>query len=67
MKPFVIIAGAHRSGTSFLTRALNLSGVYLGDFDSLTLTELNANLANPKGHWENWKFVNINRKNKIRS
>jgi len=34
-KPFLIITGMHRSGTSFLARALNLSGVYLGDLKSL--------------------------------
>jgi hypothetical protein len=59
MKPFIIIAGMHRSGTSFLSRALNLSGVYLGSLESLTLTELNADQSNPRGHWENREFIRL--------
>lgn len=59
MKPFIVIAGMHRSGTAFLARALNLSGVYLGSLESLTLTELNADQSNPRGHWESREFIKL--------
>jgi hypothetical protein len=45
----VCILGMHRSGTSALTRVLNLAGVDLGASDLLT-TEPRA--SNPKGYWE---------------
>jgi len=35
MNPFIIITGMHRSGTSFLARALNMYGVNLGSLESL--------------------------------
>jgi len=53
MKPFLLITGMHRSGTSFLARALNLSGVYLGNLDSLTSHEWSPLEDNLRGHWEN--------------
>lgn len=59
MKPFIIITGMHRSGTSFLARALNLHGVYLGDLDSLLSHEWRAFEDNPKGHWENKKIYEL--------
>ena len=40
-KPFLLITGMHRSGTSFLVRALNLQGADLGDIDSLISTDWN--------------------------
>ena len=43
----------HRSGTSFLSRALNLSGVYLGDFTKITTNDWNYDSDNLRGHWEN--------------
>src|SRR5690349_20762927 len=52
----VVIAGMHRSGTSMVTRLLNLCGLYLGkegDFFS------NAE-SNPEGFWENVNFQKIN-------
>jgi len=46
----------HRSGTSFLTRCLNVSGVYLGknlmSYDGLSQW-------NAKGNWENRDFFNL--------
>ena len=39
MRPFVLMTGMHRSGTSFLSRALNLAGVHLGSLESLTSNE----------------------------
>src|SRR5690348_2632021 len=59
MKPFVIISGMHRSGTSFLSRAFNIAGVYLGELDDVTTNEWYYNKDNLRGHWENRKFVEI--------
>jgi hypothetical protein len=52
----VCILGMHRSGTSVLTRVLNLIGVDLGSDEVLT-TEPVA--ANPKGYWEHSEIVSI--------
>jgi hypothetical protein len=49
-KKIICVLGMHRSGTSLLTRLLNLIGVDLGAGDQLT-TEPSE--ANPKGYWEN--------------
>jgi hypothetical protein len=46
----------HRSGTSMLTRLLNISGVYLGENHEL----VGAAESNIKGHWENKKIKDIN-------
>ena len=46
-----------RSGTSLLTRALNLLGVYLGPEEHL----MEPNTSNPKGFWEHEPFVDLNR------
>ncbi|MEJ2637886.1 MAG: glycosyltransferase [Calditrichia bacterium] len=50
------IAGMHRSGTSMITRMLNISGLYLGQANQI----LPAAHDNPKGFWENIEFVRIN-------
>src|SRR5262245_66646847 len=47
----------HRSGTSLLTRLLNLLGVELGQNERLT-TEPIAN--NPRGYWEHHELTAIN-------
>jgi hypothetical protein len=44
----LIILGMHRSGTSVLTRLINLMGVYFGPEGIST----GANQENPKGFWE---------------
>lgn len=49
----------HRSGTSFLARSLNLSGLYIGDIDNLISQEWPFNESNPTGHWENKKIVEL--------
>ena len=67
MKPFLIICGMHRSGTSFLSRALNLSGVYLGELDSLISNEWNFLEDNLKGHWENKNFLELSEKTLVKS
>jgi GT2 family glycosyltransferase len=62
MKPLIIIAGMHRSGTSFLARCLNLSGVYLGDVKSLMSHEWEFLKDNPRGHWENKEILKLTEK-----
>jgi len=62
MKPFLLITGMHRSGTSFLARALNLYGVYLGELDSLLSHEWKVLADNPKGNWENQKIYELSEK-----
>ena len=62
MKPFLIITGMHRSGTSFLARALNLCGVYLGELENLTSHELAPFEDNLRGHWENKKILELTEK-----
>ncbi len=59
MKPFLLITGMHRSGTSFLARALNLSGVYLGELDSLISNDWDTSQDNLRGHWENKRFLEL--------
>jgi hypothetical protein len=44
----LIVLGMHRSGTSVLSRMLNLMGAYFGPEGSST----GANTENPKGFWE---------------
>jgi len=53
---FFLILGMHRSGTSFLARCLNVSGVYLGE--NLLLSDRFAS-DNPKGFWENEEFTKL--------
>lgn len=44
----ICILGVHRSGTSTVTRAVNLLGAYLGQNADL----MPPTLANPEGYWE---------------
>ncbi len=53
--PGVVVLGMHRSGTSAVTRILNLLGADLGPADDL-LTEYD----NPAGHWESKALVACN-------
>src|SRR5690242_20012263 len=50
----VLVLGMHRSGTSALTRMLNLLGCALPD------ELLGANYSNPEGHWESQRAIAIN-------
>ena len=52
----VCVTGMHRSGTSMVTRLLNLCGVYLGDERDL----LPPNPDNSEGYWENSHFMLLN-------
>lgn len=52
----VMIAGMHRSGTSMITRLLNLAGVQLGPTQDL----LQAMPDNPTGYWESRSLMMVN-------
>ena len=56
MEMVCCIAGMHRSGTSMLTRLLNICGLYLGPKEEL----LPPGEDNPRGYWENLKFQVLN-------
>jgi GT2 family glycosyltransferase/glycosyltransferase involved in cell wall biosynthesis len=52
----ICIAGAHRSGTSMLTRLLHACGLYLGTENELMPPQTD----NPDGFWEHLGFVRLN-------
>lgn len=52
----ICVLGMHRSGTSMLTRILNICGMEIGPNSDLYKNKGD----NPKGHWENLKFIEIN-------
>lgn len=52
----VCVLGMHRSGTSLLTKILNLVGLYLSP-NHLSVQPL---ADNPKGHWEHLEIVSLN-------
>jgi GT2 family glycosyltransferase/glycosyltransferase involved in cell wall biosynthesis len=52
----ICIAGAHRSGTSMVTRLLHACGLYLGPKSEL----MPAQADNPDGFWEHLGFVALN-------
>jgi hypothetical protein len=54
----VCVLGMHRSGTSLVTRMLNLLGVDLGPEEKL----LHPGPDNPLGFWEHEEFVALNKK-----
>ena len=54
--PVICILGMHRSGTSLLTRLLNLSGLEIGEQKNI----YDNHIGNEKGHWENIEFIKIN-------
>jgi len=63
MKPtrnHIIVTGMHRSGTSYLVRALNLCGLNLGPESDFFDTESQPKFGNPRGHWENVNVTNLN-------
>jgi len=51
----ICILGMHRSGTSVITRAINLLGVYLGEGADL----MAPGPDNPHGYWELNEIVNL--------
>ena len=50
----------HRSGTSFLVRALNLAGLWLGEPAHLGTIEGRAMSGNPRGNYEHREAIAIN-------
>ena len=52
----VTVLGMHRSGTSLVTRLLNLMGVFLGAADDL----MPASEHNERGYWEHTAIVSLN-------
>src|SRR5688572_6656025 len=52
----VCILGMHRSGTSLVTKILNLVGLYL----SPAHVSVQPAADNPKGHWEHVEIVSLN-------
>lgn len=52
----VCVLGMHRSGTSVVSRLLNILGVYLGPEHSMS----NPAADNPKGHWEHHPISLVN-------
>ncbi|UCD38572.1 MAG: glycosyltransferase [Fidelibacterota bacterium] len=52
----IFITGMHRSGTSMVTRLLNICGLYLGPKERL----MPAFADNPAGFWEDMAAVRIN-------
>lgn len=53
----VCVLGMHRSGTSLVTRMLNLLGLYLGPQEHLFIEPAEDN---SKGHWEHREIVKLN-------
>lgn len=53
----IIVLGMHRSGTSIVTRLLNMMGAYLGPEDAIK----GASHENLKGFWERDDFLDINK------
>ncbi|MEP6342276.1 MAG: glycosyltransferase, partial [Maricaulaceae bacterium] len=51
--PIVLVVGAHRSGTSFLTQIISVLGFDLGK------TLMLPSYDNPRGFWENQKIVTV--------
>jgi hypothetical protein len=50
----IFIMGMHRSGTSLVTGLLQRCGLFLGDNLLMTAKD------NPRGHYEDRKFINLN-------
>ena len=60
MRKPIIVLGMHRSGTSFLVRSLNLSGLWLGPDSSIFSVEGRGFPGNPKGNYEGMEIISIN-------
>src|SRR5581483_3195323 len=51
----IIVLGMHRSGTSLVTRMINMMGAYVGPEN----ISMGFNRDNPKGFWERSDIVQI--------
>jgi len=52
----IIVLGMHRSGTSAVTRLVNMMGAYIGPEGS----SLRPDPNNPRGYWEHMSFLRAN-------
>ncbi|MCI5049216.1 MAG: sulfotransferase [Rickettsiales bacterium] len=52
----IIVLGMHRSGTSTVTRLINMMGAHVGEEDEL----IGQNEENPKGFWERKDVIALN-------
>lgn len=52
----IIVLGPHRSGTSLLTRLVNMMGAYFG----VGAASIGFNQENPKGFWERRDVIDVN-------
>lgn len=52
----IIVLGSHRSGTSLLTRLINMMGAYFG----VGAASIGFNNENPKGFWERRDVIDVN-------
>lgn len=52
----IIVLGPHRSGTSLLTRLINMMGAYFG----VGAASIGFNHENPKGFWERRDVIDVN-------
>lgn len=52
----IFVFGMHRSGTSMITRLINMMGAYFGPEDA----SIGFNDANPKGFWERRDVMSVN-------
>jgi len=57
----ICVLGMHRSGTSMLTKILNLCGLEIGDDSDVVENDDYSRIGNETGHWENQKFSAINK------
>jgi hypothetical protein len=63
-KPTIVcILGMHRSGTSLVSRVMNVLGVDLGPAEHL----MRPSSDNPTGHWESRPLKKINGRSRRRS
>jgi len=57
----VFVAGMHRSGTSFIVRALDLCGLDLGVRAYAESLRGGQSVSNARGHWEDPYFLTLNK------
>ena len=54
----ILVAGMHRTGTSLVTRLINMMGAYFGPEDIV----ISPQASNPKGFWERRDVLELNSK-----
>lgn len=57
----ILVLGMHRSGTSAVTRLVNMMGAYVGPEDKLLeISDKTMIKSNSKGHWERRDVIHVN-------